>query len=205
MRVAADVSAVVLAAGRATRMGAQKLLLSLGEQPVIRHVVDTVGRAGVLETLVIVNPTNREAIAGALPGCPVRVICNERFHEGIATSIAAGTAAVAEASEALLLVQGDQPLVTTSMLLALVETWRAEQPAFVAASYDGLTTTPVLFARALYGELLALEGDIGARGVLRRHAGRTLEFPAWAGSDLDTQADYDALRETWSARRRVVG
>ncbi len=198
-------SAVVLAAGRATRMGEEKLLLRLGDKPVIRHVVETVGRAGMLETLVVVNPRNRDAIADALPEPSARLVCNQRFHEGIATSIAAGAAAVSAGSQAMLLVQGDQPLVTTSMLLALVEAWRVDGPEFVAASYDGLTTTPVLFARDLYPELQALEGDVGARAILRQHVGMTLEFPAWTGSDLDTKADYEALRKTWSARGRVVG
>ena len=201
---AAMVSAVVLAAGRASRMGEEKLLLFLDGQPVIRHVVETVARAGLLETLVVVNPRNRDAIADALPDASARLVCNARFHDGIATSIAAGTAAVCETSQAMMLLQGDQPLVTTDMLLALVDAWQGSRPAFVAASYDGLTTTPVLFSRALYPELRGLEGDVGAREVLRRHAGQTLEFPAWTGGDLDTRADYEALRKTWSARRQIV-
>lgn len=125
---AATVSVVVLAAGRATRMGVEKLLLLLDEQPVIWHVVETVARAGMLEILVVVNPRNRDAIADALPEASARLVCNERFHDGIATSIAAGTAAVCETSQAMVLVQGDQPLVTTDMLLALVEAWQRTRP-----------------------------------------------------------------------------
>ena len=201
----AAVSAVVLAAGRAARMGAEKLLLPLGDRPVVRHVVETMDRAGMLETVVVVNPRNRDAIAGLLSDLAPHVVCNERFEDGIATSIAAGTAAVSDASQALVLVQGDQPLVTSEMLLALVSVWQQEGAAFVAAEYDGLTTTPVLFTRALYPELRALEGDVGARAVLRRHRGKTVAFPAWMGGDLDTTADYDALQKEWSARKRNVG
>ena len=200
---AAAVSAVVLAAGRASRMGEEKLLLPLGDRPVLRHVVESVDRAGVRETVVVVNPRNRDAITALMSDHPRRVVCNERFQDGIASSIAAGTGAVSEGSEALVLVQGDQPLVTTEMLLELVSVWQRERTAFVAASYDGLTTTPVLFARALYPELRELQGDVGARAVLRRHSGRTVAFPGWMGSDLDTPADYDALQKEWSARRRM--
>jgi molybdenum cofactor cytidylyltransferase len=186
-------------------MGAEKLLLPLGDRPVVQHVVETVDRAGMLETVVVVNPRNRDAIAGLLSDLAPHVVCNERFEDGIATSIAAGTAAVSDASQALVLVQGDQPLVTSEMLLALVSVWQQEGAAFVAAEYDGLTTTPVLFTRALYPELRALEGDVGARAVLRRHRGKTVAFPAWMGGDLDTTADYDALQKEWSARKRNVG
>lgn len=205
MAGSAAVSAVILAAGRASRMGAEKLLLPLGEKPILRHVVESVERAGMLEIVVVVNPRNRDAITELLLDLGGRVVCNERFQDGIATSIAAGTAAVSDESQALVLVQGDQPLVTSEMLLALVSTWEQEHAAFVAASYDGLTTTPVLFARALYPELRALEGDVGARAVLRRHPGKTIAFPAWMGGDLDTTADYDALQREWSARKRNVG
>jgi molybdenum cofactor cytidylyltransferase len=199
----AAVSAVVLAAGRASRMGEEKLLLPLGDKPVLRHVVETVDRAGLRETVVVVNPRNRGAITALVSDLTRRVVCNERFQDGIASSIATGTGAVADDSEALVLVQGDQPMITSEMLQVLVSVWRQERPPFVAASYDGLTTTPVLFARALYSELRALEGDVGARAVLRRHAGKTVAFPSWMGSDLDTSADYDALQTEWITRRRI--
>src|SRR5262249_1581163 len=130
-------------------------------------------------------------------------VCNERFEDGIASSIATGTGAVADDSGALVLVQGDQPMITSEMLQVLVAVWRGGHPAFVAASYDGLTTTPVLFARALYPQLRALEGGGGARRVLRRHAGKVVAFPSWMGSDLDTTADYDALQKEWITRRRI--
>src|SRR6516165_7321675 len=110
--VAAAVSAVILAAGRASRMGEEKLLLPLGDRPVLRHVVESVDRAGMRETIVVVNPRNRVAIAALVSDRPRRVVCNERFQDGIASSIAAGTGAVSEDSEALVLVQGDQPMVT---------------------------------------------------------------------------------------------
>lgn len=200
---AAAVSAVVLAAGRASRMGEEKLLLPLGDKAVLRHVVETVDCAGMRETVVVVNPRNRDAITALVSDLAGRVVCNERYQDGIASSIATGTGAVADDSEALVLVQGDQPMITSEMLQALVSVWRQERPAFVAASYDGLTTTPVLFARALYSELRALEGDVGARAVLRRHAGKTVAFPSWMGSDLDTRSDYDALQKEWITRRRV--
>ena len=205
-RDGAAVSAVVLAAGRASRMGVEKLLLPLGDKAVLRHVVESVDRAGMLETVVVVNPRNRDVIANLLSDRAARrLVCNERFEDGIASSIAAGTGAVSDSSQALVLVQGDQPFVTSEMLQALVSVWQEGHPAFVAASYGGITTTPVLFTRALYPELRALEGDVGARAVLRRHPGKTVAFPAWTGSDLDTSADYDALRKEWSARKRNVG
>src|SRR5205823_2397585 len=184
------ITAVVLAAGRASRMGREKLLLMLGGKQVVRHVVDTVRALDPLEIVVVVNPRNRAPIARALDGVAVRLVCNERFEEGMGTSISLGTRSVRDETEALLLVQGDQPLVTIEMLHALVDDWHDGQPDFVAASYAGLTTTPVLFCRRLFPRLAELAGDEGARRVLRRYHGRTVAFPAWRGTDVDTDADY---------------
>ena len=151
----------------------------------LRHVVESVDRAGVRETVVVVNPRNRDAITALMSDHPRRVVCNERFQDGIASSIAAGTGAVSEGSEALVLVQGDQPLVTAEMLLELVSVWQRERTAFVAAwSTTGSPPRPCC-SPARSPSCVELQGGVGARAVLRRHSGRTVAFPGWMGSDLD--------------------
>ncbi|MGE0518551.1 MAG: NTP transferase domain-containing protein [Candidatus Binatia bacterium] len=189
-----DVSAVILAAGRASRMGREKVLLPLGNEPLIRRSVRAASGAGAAEILVLVNPRNRDAVARAVADLPCVLVCNERYEEGIGCSIARGANAVRPTAGALLLMQGDQPLVDRALLDAMIERWRAAQPPYVAAAFGPTTTTPVLFARALLPELRALGGDIGARAVLGRHAGTVLEFPAWKGMDVDTEEDYASVR-----------
>jgi len=179
-------------------MGRDKLNLPLGDRPVIRHTAEMVFSASWFESIVVINPRNGDAIRQALEGLSLRFVCNERFEQGIATSIATGAAAVSPDSEAMLLVQGDQPLVTSEMLGELVDTWTRGGYEFVAASFDRITTTPVLFDSALLGELAALEGDIGARAVLKRHQGHTISFPQWRGLDLDTEEDYAEVRRIWA-------
>jgi len=189
---------VVLAAGLARRMGRDKLTLTLGDRPVIRHVAEMVLSAPLLEAIVVINPRNGDAIREALHGLSLRLVCNERFEEGIASSIAAGAAAVSSGSEAMILIQGDQPLVTAEMLRALIDAWRQGGCEFVAAAFGDVTTTPVLFGCSLLGELAALRGDTGARSVLKRHQGRTISFPQWRGIDLDTDEDYAEVQRIWA-------
>jgi molybdenum cofactor cytidylyltransferase len=191
------VSAVILAAGLARRMGRDKLNLPLGDRPVIRHVAETVSSIEWLETIAVINPRNGDAICQALDGLPLRFVLNDRFEEGIATSIAAGAAAVASRSAAMMLVQGDQPLVTAAMLGEMVDAWSSDGSEFVAASFGKITTTPFLFDSSLLGELSALGGDVGARAVLRRHKGRMIDFPPWRGLDLDTDEDYANVCRIW--------
>ncbi len=200
-----ELSAIVLAAGGATRMGRDKALLELGGELLVRRSVNAAAAAGAGEILVVVNPHNHEAITEALRALPVHLVCNEHHAHGIGSSIARGAAAVATNAPGALLLQADQPLIDPTMLVALIDTWRNERPAFVASSYAGVTTTPVLFDRRLFAELRTLDGDTGARRVLQHHAanGRVVEFPPWRGQDIDTEEDYIRAREVWEERSRL--
>lgn len=196
-----DIIAVVLAAGCASRMGREKVLLALDGTPVIHHVVRSVRDAGLTDVVVVVNPRNEEAIGEALASLNVRTISNPLFHEGLASSIAVGVAAVNSGTEALMLIQGDQPLVGAAMLRRLITEWREHGTEFVAASYDDVTTTPVLFSRAVFEEMAALRGDVGARSVLRNHKGLSISFPAWCGADMDTEDDYRRIQQLWKTHK----
>jgi len=198
------ISAAVLAAGGARRMGRQKLLLEVDGQAIVRRVAAEIVALSPREALVVVSPEGGEAIAAALRGLPIRIVVNERAQEGLGTSIAAAASAVAPSAEAMLLVQGDQPLVDRSMLEALIGEWRDIRAPFVASSYAGIVTTPVVFSRVVFGELRALGGDVGARAVLQRHAstGRVVAFPAERGSDVDTPGDYRRILELWATCAR---
>ena len=199
-----QISAVLLAAGSARRMGGEKVLLSLDGEPMLRRVAREVVALGLSEILVVANERNQPAIFATLSDLPVRVLVNPRASEGIGTSIGLAAASVASTSQALLLAQGDQPLVERGMLRALVRTWRDESPDFVASSYDDVVTTPVLFSFRLLDELRELGGDRGARSVLERRfdRGRVLAFPAWRGIDVDTPEDYERVRHLAASVRR---
>jgi molybdenum cofactor cytidylyltransferase len=200
------VSAVVLAAGMARRMGRDKVLLTLDGEPFLRRIVRQVAALAAREILVVVNERNRAAVLAALGDLPVHVLTNGRADEGIGTSIALAAASVAATSQALLLLQGDQPFVESGMLRTLIAEWAGGSFDFVASSFAGVVTTPVLFARRVFEELRALQGDRGAKSVLERRASaaRVLEFPRWRGLDVDTPEDYRSVcRRSTSARRRI--
>ena len=197
----------VLAAGRALRMGRPKLLLEIDGVPMIRRVAGEAVAVSADETLVVVSPEGCDAIAAALEGLPVRIFVNERAKEGLGASISAAVSSIAPPAEAMLLAQADQPLVDRSMLAALIDEWQGTRAAFVASSYDGVVTTPVLFSRALFGELRELGTDRGARSVLERHAssGRVVAFPAERGRDVDTPEDYRRIVGLSATRARPAG
>ncbi|MGH8863288.1 MAG: nucleotidyltransferase family protein [Burkholderiales bacterium] len=88
-----------------------KLLMSLGDRPVIRHVARTALDAGLDPVTVIVGP-NGEALRAALGGLRLRIVGNDGYEEGLASSIRAGVAAIAEEVDAAVFLLGDMPLIT---------------------------------------------------------------------------------------------
>jgi molybdenum cofactor cytidylyltransferase len=188
-------AAIVLAAGLSRRMGRPKLLLELRGKPVIRHVVEGVIEAGIRRMLVVTGPEN-EALARALAGLDVQIAINPAPESGQASSVAAGVSALPAGTDAVLIALGDQPGVRADVIPALIEAIKAPGKVIAAPRYaDGLGN-PVLFAASVFGELLALSGDRGARAVIERAPSRLavvdIGFPM--PRDIDTPEDYESLR-----------
>ena len=153
---ARPVAAIVLAAGKARRFGAQKLLAPYGGSTVVRTVVDTVRAAGV-EYLVVVGGPGGEAVRAAVGGHPVVWVENPEPDRGLSSSVATGMAAMPPNVGAALMVLGDQPTVSVRVVTQVVTAWRAGPADRVAPATAGCAN-PVLFDSAMFTALGALEG-----------------------------------------------
>ena len=192
---AGRVAAVVLAAGASTRMGRNKLLLELNGETVVRRAARTAAAAG-LEPVVVVTGHAREPVEGQLHGLACSSVFNGEYRAGTHTSVAAGIGAVGAGCEAAVVILADMPLVTPSMVRAVVECYRASRAPLVVSRYGaGLDAPPILYDRRLFGELRGMDARCG-RAVVRRHRGEASEvaWPALAARDLDRPADYEWIR-----------
>ena len=176
-------------------MGQAKLLLPIGGQPVIRLTVQRVLTGGV-GTVVVVAGSERQALTGALAGLPVQVAVNTHPEAGQASSIRVGVAALPRETEAALIVLGDQPFLPREIIPGLVAALARTGKAIVAPRYRDGRGNPVLFAREIFPELLAITGYQGARSVVERDQGRValVDFDFAMPQDLDTPEDYESLR-----------
>ena len=195
------VAGVVLAAGRSARLGRPKQLLDLGGRPVLVHVLAN-ARAAALDDLILVLGHEaqriRATIASDLAG--VQVVDNPRYTAGQSTSLHTGLRAVATESDAAVVLLGDQPQVGPDVIDALIAMFRETGAPIVMPSYGGVPANPVLIARSLFPEVLAVAGDQGAREVVRAHRADTafVPFPdRRPPADIDTEADYESLRQSW--------
>ncbi len=183
------VSAIVLAAGSATRMGADKLSLSWRGRPVLtRAVAPLVESPRVDEVLVVVQPDREPP---PLPGA-VRRVPNPDHAAGMASSLIAGLRAADPEADVLLLALGDMPGIDAPLLHRLLDAFAADPRPILVPTFGGRRGHPVLFGRDLRGLLLEFSGDEGARRLLRDHPGRVMELPVDDPAvlfDVDTPGD----------------
>lgn len=182
-------SAVVLAAGASTRMGAQKLLLPLGGEPLVRRTVRQVCDAGFDDVLVVVGSDWENTLA-ALDGLPIRHAVNTEYASGMGSSFRTAVAHLGE-SRAAMFALADQPFVTAKEYRIVLDTYRDRTPAIVSVRYGDVMAPPHLFEREFFPELAQLQQ--GARPVLQRHHDRTvvLQFAPDLLLDIDTPEDYE--------------
>jgi molybdenum cofactor cytidylyltransferase len=185
---------VVLAAGGSTRMGRPKQLADLDGRPLLAHVLAALDGAPV------------DRVVAALGGAADRVLDRvelgraeplvvEGWAAGMGHVLAATLAQAGDDWAAVVVLLGDQPLVSGRAVARLVEAWRSGAGPVVTATYGGRPGNPKLFDRRLLPELLRLAGDTGARDLVAAH-------PEWVhqvevgdlGSDADVDVEADLER-----------
>ncbi len=188
------VAAVVLAAGRSTRMGeANKLLAELDGRPIVRHVVQAALASGAAETIVVTGHEG-DKVAAALDGTAARIVANPDHALGMSTSLAAGIASVSPDCEAAIVLLGDMPRLTAAMIDRMIAAAAASPAdAIVMACHGGERGNPVLWPRRDFDALRAITGDKGARNLIGEHGDRivAVELGEAAGFDVDTPEELE--------------
>lgn len=188
------VAGVVLAAGSSSRLGRNKLLLRLGGTTLLRRSAAAALEAGLDPVLVVLGHELDRALA-ELRALPVRPVPNPAHAAGINTSLRAGIRAVPAEAPAAVVLLADMPLVTAEMIRAVVDRFRTGTAPLVLSTYAGVPAPPTLYARALFPELGAAQGEGCGKQVVKRHRAEAAElsWPASALADVDVTADWDRV------------
>jgi molybdenum cofactor cytidylyltransferase len=192
-----QIAAVVLAAGRASRMGSNKLVAELDGEAIVRRTVRSVIGSHA-RPIVVVTGHQADAVRGALSGLDVRFVHNPDYGDGMSTSLRVGIAAAGPVDAALICL-ADMPRLRPAHFDAVIEAYRAGDPAqIIVPTCDRKRGNPVLWPRHYFAEITALSGDVGARALIDRHADHVqllaLDDPAIL-VDVDTPAALDELRQ----------
>lgn len=180
-----NVGLILLAAGASSRLGQPKQLLQFRGRSLLRHAAKTALQSICRPVLVVLAGD----FESELRDLTVQIIHNPQPDEGIASSIRTGINALPTDIDGAVVCLADQPFVTSDILNAL-----ANSKSLAAAFYNNSIGVPAFFPRRFFPELLALQGDKGARSILAKHSALAIPCPT-AAIDIDTLNDVIKLND----------
>jgi molybdenum cofactor cytidylyltransferase len=172
------IAAVVLAAGRSTRMGGpNKLLAEIAHRPLVRIAAEA-ALASRAKPVIVVAGHQRDEVEKVLAGLPVRLVHNPDYVQGLGTSLKAGIAAVPADADGAIVLLGDMPQVDARLIDRLIAAFDPDRGALVVVpTFEGRRGNPVLWSRRFFPDLMAIEGDVGARHLIGRYGEAVVEVP----------------------------
>jgi molybdenum cofactor cytidylyltransferase len=193
-----NIAGVILGAGRSSRMGGpNKLLAEIAGRPLVRMVADAV-LASRARPVIVVTGHQRERVEAALAGLPVKFVHNPHFAEGLGTSLKAGIAALPAEVDGAIVCLGDMPQVDAPLIDRLIGAFDPDKGALVVVpTIDGKRGNPVVWSRRFFPDLMAVEGDVGARYLIGRYSEAVSEVPLTgtaALTDVDTPEALEAVK-----------
>jgi molybdenum cofactor cytidylyltransferase len=189
---------ILLAAGKSSRLGKPKQLVLFNGKSLLKHGVEVAVDA-ITEPVIVVLGANPELLEKELENKPVTTVINSEWEEGMASSIRCGLKKLLEISpkvEAAIIMVCDQPFVTSELLAGLIEKYRETRKPIITSSYENTKGTPALFDKSVFALLLDLNGDSGAKKIMKENPDwvSEIEFPL-GKIDIDTEEDEALLQK----------
>jgi len=189
------VTGIVLAAGLSQRMGQPKQLLKLGSQTLLSQVMLNAIRSKLDQVIVVVSPQIEQQATQILESLDkkVLIVVNTDPVRGISSSIKLGLEEVSEGARGVMVLLGDQPLVSTEVIDKLIDTFDLDPKKIIVPTYNGKDGNPVIFPAESIGDLRTISGDKGAKNIIYNHLDMVIKVEVGdLGSmeDIDTPEDY---------------
>jgi molybdenum cofactor cytidylyltransferase len=195
------IPAIVLAAGKSSRMGRPKALLSIGASgdTFLTHILHVLRGGGITRAWVVIGG-DASAVRATLPADDefLRVVENKDYEEGQLSSLLVGLASVEEADddlEAVMVTLVDLPLITAATVRAVLDAYRDAPGAPIVRPRRGNRHGhPAIFDRRLFAELRTADPSTGAKPVVHAHAAEEVSVDVaddGAFTDIDTPEDYE--------------
>jgi molybdenum cofactor cytidylyltransferase len=193
------IAALVLAAGRSSRMGStNKLTAEIDGQPMIARTVDAALASGA-SPVIVVTGHEHNAVLATLSNRPVEIIHNADYAEGLSTSLRTGLDALPTDTDAMFICLGDMPDVTPAHLGRLAAAFDPEEGRTVCVpTFFGKRGNPVLWSKQYISEMRELRGDVGAKHLIGEHEDAVCEVPMPDEAvlkDIDTPDDLKSRNE----------
>ncbi|MFB0519784.1 MAG: NTP transferase domain-containing protein [Acidobacteriota bacterium] len=184
--------ALILAAGESKRMGKPKLLLPFGEKTIIETVINNIIKSKVEKAMVVLG-SDWEKIEKKIKDLPVKIIVNPHYTRGMLSSVQQGFHALPQDTQAVLVVLGDQPAVSSDVINEIIEAFQRTGKGIVVPIYKGNRGHPVLMDMKYRHEVEKLSPEVGLRGIVYNHPEDVLEVEVATPDilrDIDDASDY---------------
>ncbi len=187
------ISGIILAAGLSRRMGADKLMLTVGGIPVVERIIAAASKSRLGEIILVCSSESTASI-GRRYGA--KIVVNNSPKSGQSHSVRLGVENSCKSSDGLMFLAGDQPFINEDTINKLIESFMPGKCSAVVPLYNGKRGNPVIFASRLRDKLLSLTGDSGGRVLLKELEGSivTVGFnDEKPGLDIDTREEYEEV------------
>jgi len=192
-----DIAIVILAAGSSSRLGRPKQLLQYDGKSLLGRTVETALK--VSDNVIVITGSSEEEVGKDLRGTNARLIQNDGWQEGIASSIRLGVNTAIKnipANKGVIFMVSDQPFANEDLLRKIINTARDSGMPIVASAYGGSLGIPAFFEKKFFSGLLGLSGDNGAKKLILQYPQSVarVDFPK-GDIDIDTEKDFEKLHE----------
>jgi molybdenum cofactor cytidylyltransferase len=185
---------IILAAGSSSRMGEPKQLMMYKNKTFLQHIIGEAKNAN-LDPVICVTGYQSGLITKSISGTDVSIVYNEHWPQGMGSGISAGIEQLLLSDvDSVILAVSDQPFVGSDLFRTMVEWKDKSGKGIVACTYAGTLGTPVLFTKDYFRRLQSLNGNQGAKNIVKLNLPDVCPVEFEKGSiDIDTIEDYEKL------------
>jgi molybdenum cofactor cytidylyltransferase len=193
---------VILAAGMSKRFGRPKQLAKIGNKYLVEWVLDSALSSRLTQVVLVLgheHPKIIQALGSKINHPRLQVAINNHYQQGQSGSLRVGLSNIQKNFDSVMFMLGDQPKLRPGTIDFLLESfWKSEKSICVPVC-SGIRGNPTIFSRAVYASLMAIEGDIGAREIIRTNQDHILYVElddAQSFIDVDSPQDLENLKKS---------
>lgn len=187
-----SVCSIILAAGKSSRMGMQKLLLPIDGVTIIKTIAEK-SINSVIDTTIVVLGSHKNEIQEELKELPLQLIENVQYESGMLSSVQKGISTITKNIDGVLILLGDQPMVPTDLINRLIAVFNKTSKGIIVPTFEGKRGHPLLIDKKYFKEINTLNSEVGLRELLLTNSNDILEIAVQTNvilKDIDTQNDY---------------
>jgi molybdenum cofactor cytidylyltransferase len=198
-----QIGILIVAAGQSKRLGHPKQLLHFEGKSLINRLIDTVKSSGPYPITLVLGSAADE-ITTQITASPVDIVFNDQWNEGMASSIRVGVKRIMNLSpniDGIMIFVCDQPFISVVHIQSLIKLQQDTGLPMASCYYANILGTPAIFHQNIFSELLALEGDVGAKKIIKDRVSEVAKLHVEEGIvDIDTMDDYIKLTKQVSVK-----